>query len=50
MNLQMDMDHEADEESEGAKESKGDVSRWKSAEEGVEANPCIDQCCAPGSL
>ena len=35
---------EADKESEGAKGSEGDVSRWKSAEEGVEANPHIDQC------
>ena len=44
MSPQMDMDCEADEESERAKGSKGDVSRWKSAEEGVEASPCIDQC------
>ena len=41
MSPQTDTDHEADEESEGAKESKGDVSGWKSTEEGVE---CIDQC------
>ena len=41
---QMDMDCEADEESEGAKGSEGDVSGWKSAEEGVEASLHIDQC------
>ena len=40
--LQMDTDCEADEESEGAKGSKGDVSGQKSAEEGVGANLCID--------
>ena len=40
---QTDMDHEADEESEGAKGSEGDVSRQKSTEEGVEASPHIDQ-------
>ena len=40
----MDTDHETDEESEGAEGSGGDVSRWKSNEEGVEASPCIDQC------
>ena len=40
----MDMDHEADEESEGAKGSEGDVTRWKSPEEGGEASPRIDQC------
>ena len=39
---QTDTDHEADEESEGAKGSEGDVSGWKSAEEGVKASPCID--------
>ena len=39
-----DTDHEADEESEGAKGSKGDMSGWKSPEEGGEASPCIDQC------
>ena len=41
---QMDMNCEADEESEGAKGSEGDVSGWKSAEEGVEASLHIDQC------
>ena len=47
MSLQMNTDCEADEESEGAKGSKGDVSGWKSAEEGVEASLHIDQCgCA----
>ena len=39
-----DMDCEADEESEGAKGSEGDVSGWKSPEEGGEASPYIDQC------
>ena len=39
-----DTDHEADEESEGAKRSEGDVSGWKSPEEGGEASPHIDQC------
>ena len=41
---QMDTNCEADKESEGAEESEGDVSRWKSAEEGVKASLCIDQC------
>ena len=44
MSPQTDTDCEADEESEGAEGSKGDVSRQKSAEEGVEASLCIDQC------
>ena len=41
---QMDIDCEADEESERAKGSKGDMSGWKSTEESVEASPHIDQC------
>ena len=44
MSPQMDTDCEADEKSEGAKGSKGDVSGQKSTEEGVKASPCIDQC------
>ena len=47
MSLQTDMDHEADEESEGAKGSEGDMSGWESAEEGVKASLHIDQCRAP---
>ena len=43
MNLQMDTDCEVAEESEGAKGSEGDVSRQKSAEEGVKAKQHIDQ-------
>ena len=43
MSLPTDMDCEADEESEGAEGSKGDVSGQKSAEEGVEVSPRIDQ-------
>ena len=39
---QTDMDCEADEESEGAEGSEGDMSGQKSAEEGVEASPRID--------
>ena len=38
-----DMDHEADKESEGAEGSKGDMSGWKSPEEGSEASLRIDQ-------
>ena len=38
-----DTDCEVDVESEGAEGSKGDVSRWKSLEEGGEASPHIDQ-------
>ena len=44
MSPQMDTDHEADKESEGAKGSEGDVSEQKSTEEGVEASLHIDQC------
>ena len=49
---QMDMDHEADEESEGTEGSEGDTSGQKNTEEGVEASPHIDQVSAPriGSL
>ena len=41
---QTDTDCDADEESEGAEGSEGDMSRQKSAEEGVEASLHIDQC------
>ena len=44
MSLWMDKDCEADEESEGAKGSEGEVSRQKSPEEGGEVSPRIDQC------
>ena len=44
MSQQMDTYCEADEGSEGAERSKGDVSRQESAEEGVKASPHIDQC------
>ena len=38
----MDMDCEADVESEGPKGSKGDVSGRKSPEEGGKTSPCLD--------
>ena len=43
MGLQMDMDHEADVESEGAKGSE-DVSGQKSLEKDGKDSLCIDQC------
>ena len=42
MGPQMDMDHEAHVESEGAKGNE-DMSGWKSLEEGGMDSPCIDQ-------
>ena len=43
MSPQTDTDHETDKEHEGAEGSEGNVSRQKSAEEGVKASPHIDQ-------
>ena len=42
MGQRTDMDHEADMESEGTKGSKGDMSMWKSPEEGGETSLHLD--------